>query len=153
MNLPSENLRKPQVEINQKSTQAVRYVIEIVYRRYIGANRSYVEGNKINHNTAIESSVQHQLEWYIMVCTGPPGATLYRYDCWGFSGKTLRCHGIVTTTRLKEARHCMPHSGPSILTLGVCKGKGAIVHISLLFTARLHFLLFGERSWLYVLYM
>ena len=57
MNLPSENLRKTEVEINQKSTQAVHYVIEIVYLRYVGASRSYVEGNKIDHDTAIESTV------------------------------------------------------------------------------------------------
>ena len=37
----------------------------------------------------------------------------------------------------------MSHSDPIILTLSVCKGEGAVVHLSLLFTAGLHFSLFG----------
>ena len=38
----------------------------------------------------------------------------------------------------------MPHGDPSILTLGVCKEKrGCSMNLSLLFTARLHFWLFG----------
>ena len=41
-------------------------------------------------------------------------------------------------------RHYMPHGVPIILTLSVCKGKkGAVVHLSLLFMALLHFFLFG----------
>ena len=31
------NLWKPQVEINQKSTKVVRYVIELAYSTYVGA--------------------------------------------------------------------------------------------------------------------
>ena len=37
----------------------------------------------------------------------------------------------------------MPHGDPIILTLSVCKGKGGVVHLSLLFVTWLHFLLFG----------
>ena len=54
-----------------------------------------------------------------------------------------RHHSIVTKIRLKEMMHCMPHDDPSILTLSICKGERAVVHLSLLFMARLHFLLLG----------
>ena len=42
-----------------------------------------------------------------------------------------------------EELHAMPHGDPIILTLSVCKGKGVVVHLSLLFTALLHSSLFG----------
>ena len=55
------NLWKPQVEINQKSTKVVRYVIELAYGI---VRRSYRKLSVIiisRHNAAIESTVHFPL--------------------------------------------------------------------------------------------